>query len=94
MADERPESLSTMEFFLIKSAAKLLGAVRWLEEHPPPPEKMDWLNSKVKAEIVRMVTINDAHSIYGIYRCLFAPSLQRMLKLKEYAHRVSILSSN
>ena len=89
MADEHPESLSTTEFFLIKSAAKLLGAVQWLEEHPPPPQKMDWLNGKVKAELVSMVKNDDAQSTYGIYRCLFAPSSLPILR--DRMHHVCIL---
>jgi hypothetical protein len=53
-----PQDLSPPEFLLLKSAAKLLVAVRWLQEHPPLPEKLEYLNSKVKDEIVSMFKIN------------------------------------
>jgi hypothetical protein len=58
MPNNRPEMLSTPEFLLLKSAANLLAAVKWLEEHPPLPEKLDYLNSKAKDEIVSTLKIN------------------------------------
>jgi hypothetical protein len=52
MPNNVSNDLSAPELFLLKSAARLLGAVRWLEEHPPLPEKWEYLNGKVMDEIV------------------------------------------
>lgn len=54
MPNNLPEVLTPPEAMLLTSAARLLTAVRWLEEHPPLPEKWEYLNSKVKEEIVSM----------------------------------------
>jgi hypothetical protein len=56
MSTNRAEYLSSPEGILLISAAKLLTAVKWLEAHPPLPEKWEYLNSKVKEEIVSAFT--------------------------------------
>jgi hypothetical protein len=52
MPNTLPDDLSAPELFLLNSAARLLGAVNWLEKHPPLPEKWDYLNNKVMDKIV------------------------------------------
>ena len=56
MPNTLPDDLSDPELFLLNSAARLLGAVNWLEKHPPLPEKCDYLNGKVMDEIVSAQT--------------------------------------
>jgi hypothetical protein len=51
MPNTLPDNLSAPEIFLLTSAATLLGAVKWLEKHPPLPEKWEYLNCKVMDEI-------------------------------------------
>jgi hypothetical protein len=58
MSITRPQELTSAEFFLLKPAARLLTAVTWLQEHPPLPEKVDYLNKKVKGEIVSILKID------------------------------------
>ncbi|KAN0139725.1 hypothetical protein V8E53_002387 [Lactarius tabidus] len=41
-----------LENYMLYIAAKLLEAVRWVAEHHPSPEKVDYLNKKVSEEIV------------------------------------------
>ncbi|KAN0131122.1 hypothetical protein V8E53_011014 [Lactarius tabidus] len=40
-----------LENYMLYIAAKLLEAVRWVAEHRPSPEKVDYLNEKVSEEI-------------------------------------------
>jgi hypothetical protein len=62
MSTNRANVLSSPEGILLISAARLLTAVKWLEAHPPPSEKWEFLNSKVKEEIVsaqtKSITLN------------------------------------
>ena len=78
MPNNRPEDLSPPELFLLKSAARLLGAVRWLEEHPPPPEKWDFLNKKVREEIVSNLDIDLWPQIDCICRYLLVQNSRHM----------------
>jgi hypothetical protein len=50
------KELTGVEIYLLKSAARLLTAVNWLAEYPPLPEKWEYLNGKVKDEIVSICT--------------------------------------
>jgi hypothetical protein len=52
MPPKPANELTAVEGFLLNAAARLLTAVQWLAEHPPLEEKWDYLNIKVKEEIV------------------------------------------
>jgi hypothetical protein len=91
MSYAHPERLNAPELFLVKSAARLLTAVRWLEEHPPPTEKWGELDSKVTEEIVSTLKVDLSHTTDSVLRCLLAPSSQ--LSHKARMHLVCILSS-
>jgi hypothetical protein len=46
------EELTAVEIALLGIAARLQVAVKWVERHPPLPDKWAYLNAKVKDEIV------------------------------------------
>ena len=46
------EELTGVENYLLTTASRLQAAVKWVEQHPPPPDKWAYLNAKVKEEIV------------------------------------------
>ena len=52
MSESRPGDLTPPEILLLVSAAKLLAAVDWVNEHLPSPEEWVELNKKVREEIV------------------------------------------
>jgi predicted nicotinamide N-methyase len=57
------EELTAVEISLLGIAARLQVAVKWVERHPPLPDKWAYLNTKVKAEIV---SIKIVHCHIGI----------------------------
>ena len=78
MSDNVSDVLSAPELILLKSAARLLEAVRWLQEHPPLHMQWDYFNDKVREEIVSVID----QSLYWIYilsRCCLAYSSLNML---------------
>ena len=52
MSIKNAKYLTSNEGVLLISASKLLTAVKWLEAHPPLPEKWEYLNSMAREEIV------------------------------------------
>jgi hypothetical protein len=52
------EELTGVEIYLIGTAARLQTAVKWVERHPPVPEKWAYLNAKVKEEIVSIYIVD------------------------------------
>ncbi|KAN0133108.1 hypothetical protein V8E53_009138 [Lactarius tabidus] len=51
MPPKRQQESTKLENYMLYIAAKLLEAVRWVAEHRPSPEKVDYLNEKVSEEI-------------------------------------------
>ena len=62
MSQSCPGDLTPPEILLLVSAARLLAAVEWVNEHPPSPEEWVELNKKVKEEIVSTYNCSMAYN--------------------------------
>ncbi|KAN0128967.1 hypothetical protein V8E53_013229 [Lactarius tabidus] len=51
MPPKHQQESTKLENYMLYIAAKLLETVRWVAEHCPSPEKVDYLNEKVSEEI-------------------------------------------
>ena len=83
MSDNVLDELSAPELILLKSAARLLEVVRWLQEHPPLPEQWDYFNDRAREEIVSLID-QSLYRIYVLSRCHSARSSRNMLMGQAY----------